>query len=77
MENIRIEIEDLKAVVFVLPDNDFTALIATLEYEIENWDIKVKTDAPGVMSQLMGSDLWPQGNSPSYTVCRRNRLSRG
>jgi alpha-1,3-glucan synthase len=34
-----------------------TILIATLEYEIEDWDIKIKIGGLGVMSSLMGKHL--------------------
>ena len=34
-----------------------TVLIATMEYNIEDWDIKIKIGGLGVMSQLMGQHL--------------------
>ena len=34
-----------------------TILIATMEYNIEDWDIKIKIGGLGVMSQLMGQHL--------------------
>ena len=34
-----------------------TVLIATMEYEIEDWNIKVKIGGLGVMSSLMGKNL--------------------
>ncbi len=34
-----------------------TVLIATMEYEIEDWGIKVKIGGLGVMSSLMGKNL--------------------
>lgn len=37
--------------------NRFTVLIATMEYEIEDWSIKVKIGGLGVMSYLMGKNL--------------------
>jgi alpha-1,3-glucan synthase len=37
-----------------------TILIATLEYEIEDWDIKIKIGGLGVMSSLMGKHLGNQ-----------------
>jgi alpha-1,3-glucan synthase len=37
-----------------------TVLIATMEYEIEDWDIKIKIGGLGVMSSLMGKNLGHQ-----------------
>ncbi|KAL8734945.1 MAG: hypothetical protein Q9181_003013 [Wetmoreana brouardii] len=37
-----------------------TVLIATMEYEIEDWDIKVKIGGLGVMASLMGKNLGHQ-----------------
>ena len=34
-----------------------TVLLATLEYDIEDWDIKIKIGGLGVMAQLMGKNL--------------------
>ena len=36
------------------------ALIATMEYDIEDWDIKIKIGGLGVMAQLMGKHLGHQ-----------------
>lgn len=38
-------------------DNRRTVLIATMEYEIEDWDIKIKIGGLGVMARLMGQNL--------------------
>ena len=38
-------------------------LIATIEYEIEDWNIKVKIGGLGVMASLMGKNLGHQGES--------------
>ncbi|KAI9766186.1 MAG: Cell wall alpha-1,3-glucan synthase ags1 [Geoglossum simile] len=37
-----------------------TVLIATMEYDIEDWEIKVKIGGLGVMAQLMGKNLGHQ-----------------
>ena len=37
-----------------------TVLIATMEYDIEDWDIKIKIGGLGVMAQLMGKNLGHQ-----------------
>ena len=37
-----------------------TVLIATMEYEIEDWDIKIKIGGLGVMASLMGKNLGHQ-----------------
>ncbi|RDH26749.1 hypothetical protein BDQ94DRAFT_164227 [Aspergillus welwitschiae] len=37
-----------------------TVLIATMEYDIEDWDIKIKIGGLGVMAQLMGKTLGHQ-----------------
>ena len=37
-----------------------TILIATMEYDIEDWDIKIKIGGLGVMAQLMGKHLGHQ-----------------
>ena len=39
------------------PPKRLTVLIATMEYEIEDWGIKVKIGGLGVMSSLMGKHL--------------------
>ncbi|KAJ9408695.1 putative alpha-1,3-glucan synthase [Paecilomyces variotii] len=41
-------------------DNRRTVLIATMEYDIEDWDIKIKIGGLGVMAQLMGKNLGHQ-----------------
>lgn len=41
-------------------DNRRTVLIATMEYEIEDWDIKIKIGGLGVMARLMGQNLGHQ-----------------
>jgi alpha-1,3-glucan synthase len=41
-------------------DNRRTVLIATMEYEIEDWNIKVKIGGLGVMASLMGKSLGHQ-----------------
>jgi alpha-1,3-glucan synthase len=38
-----------------------TVLIATMEYDIDDWDIKIKIGGLGVMAQLMGKNLGHQG----------------
>lgn len=38
-----------------------TVLIATLEYDIDDWNIKIKIGGLGVMAQLMGKNLEHQG----------------
>lgn len=40
--------------------NRRTVLIATMEYEIEDWEIKIKIGGLGVMAQLMGQNLGHQ-----------------
>lgn len=40
--------------------NRRTVLIATMEYEIEDWDIKIKIGGLGVMANLMGKNLGHQ-----------------
>ncbi|KAL9004469.1 MAG: hypothetical protein Q9188_002722, partial [Gyalolechia gomerana] len=40
--------------------NRRTVLIATMEYEIEDWDIKIKIGGLGVMASLMGKNLGHQ-----------------
>lgn len=40
--------------------NRRTVLIATMEYEIEDWDIKIKIGGLGVMARLMGQNLGHQ-----------------
>ena len=40
--------------------NRQTILIATMEYDIEDWDIKIKIGGLGVMAQLMGKHLGHQ-----------------
>ncbi|KAL8938873.1 MAG: hypothetical protein Q9211_003009 [Gyalolechia sp. 1 TL-2023] len=40
--------------------NRRTVLIATMEYEIEDWDIKIKIGGLGVMASLMGKTLGHQ-----------------
>jgi alpha-1,3-glucan synthase len=40
--------------------NRRTVLIATMEYEIEDWEIKIKIGGLGVMSSLMGKNLGHQ-----------------
>jgi alpha-1,3-glucan synthase len=37
-----------------------TVLIATMEYDIEDWEIKIKIGGLGVMAQLMGKNLGHQ-----------------
>lgn len=37
-----------------------TVLIATMEYDIEDWAIKIKIGGLGVMAQLMGKHLGHQ-----------------
>ncbi|KAI4280846.1 MAG: hypothetical protein L6R38_004122 [Xanthoria sp. 2 TBL-2021] len=37
-----------------------TVLIATMEYEIEDWDVKIKIGGLGVMASLMGKNLGHQ-----------------
>lgn len=37
-----------------------TVLIATMEYDIEDWNIKIKIGGLGVMAQLMGKNLMHQ-----------------
>ena len=50
--------ENVAAGVFPLVNkNRRTALIATMEYDIEDWAIKVKIGGLGVMAQLMASAL--------------------
>ncbi|KXT07823.1 hypothetical protein AC579_7083 [Pseudocercospora musae] len=39
------------------PDTRRTVLIATMEYDIEDWNIKIKIGGLGVMAQLMGKNL--------------------
>ena len=41
-----------------------TVLIATMEYDIEDWEIKIKIGGLGVMAQLMGKNLGHQGEFP-------------
>ena len=53
--------EDVSAGVFPLvSENRRTVLIATMEYDIEDWQIKVKIGGLGVMAQLMGKNLETQ-----------------
>ncbi|KAI4257033.1 MAG: hypothetical protein L6R42_005892, partial [Xanthoria sp. 1 TBL-2021] len=40
--------------------NRRTVLIATMEYEIEDWDVKIKIGGLGVMASLMGKNLGHQ-----------------
>ncbi|KAJ9654948.1 hypothetical protein H2201_008910, partial [Coniosporium apollinis] len=40
--------------------NRRTVLIATMEYDIEDWEIKIKIGGLGVMAQLMGKNLGHQ-----------------
>lgn len=40
--------------------NRRTVLIATMEYEIEDWDIRIKIGGLGVMARLMGQNLGHQ-----------------
>lgn len=40
--------------------NRRTVLIATMEYEIDDWDIKIKIGGLGVMARLMGQNLGHQ-----------------
>ncbi|KAJ5153544.1 uncharacterized protein N7482_010022 [Penicillium canariense] len=40
-----------------LPRPKRTVLLATLEYDIEDWNIKIKIGGLGVMAQLMGKNL--------------------
>lgn len=64
---VRNDPEDAPATSSILPSagptmvdagaNRRTVLIATLEYEIEDWDIKIKIGGLGVMSSLMGKHL--------------------
>ncbi|KAK5172317.1 Cell wall alpha-1,3-glucan synthase ags1 [Saxophila tyrrhenica] len=42
------------------PDHRRTVLIATMEYDIEDWEIKIKIGGLGVMAQLMGKNLGHQ-----------------
>jgi alpha-1,3-glucan synthase len=44
-------------VVLSLPETRRTVLIATMEYDIEDWAIKIKIGGLGVMAQLMGKNL--------------------
>lgn len=60
--------------------NRRTVLIATMEYEIEDWDIKIKIGGLGVMARLMGQNLdhqnliwvvvstYPSDMTPSYIL---------
>lgn len=41
-------------------DDRRTVLIATMEYEIDDWDIKIKIGGLGVMARLMGQNLGHQ-----------------
>ena len=43
--------------VDVMPARRRTVLIATMEYDIEDWAIKIKIGGLGVMAQLMGKNL--------------------
>ena len=46
-----------------------TVLIATLEYDIADWNIKIKIGGLGVMAQLMGKNLEHQdlvSSHPSF-----------
>jgi alpha-1,3-glucan synthase len=53
--------ENVAAGVFPLVNkNRRTTLIATMEYDIEDWAIKVKIGGLGVMAQLMGKNLESQ-----------------
>lgn len=42
------------------PEHNRTVLIATMEYDIEDWDIKIKIGGLGVMASLMGKALGHQ-----------------
>ena len=53
--------ENLSASVFPLVNESRrTVLIATMEYDIDDWQIKVKIGGLGVMAQLMGKNLESQ-----------------
>jgi alpha-1,3-glucan synthase len=43
-----------------------TVLIATMEYDIEDWAIKIKIGGLGVMAQLMGKSLTHQVRMPVF-----------
>ena len=47
---------DLSIVAAPLSKERRTVLIATMEYDIEDWAIKVKIGGLGVMAQLMGKN---------------------
>ncbi len=67
-----------------LPPKRRTVLIATVEYNIDDWNIKVKIGGLGVMAQLMGKALghqdliWvvPVWAISSIPKCQRRRQSR-
>ena len=52
--------ETAGAVVGVPAADRRTVLIATMEYDIKDWDIKIKIGGLGVMAQLMGANLGHQ-----------------
>ncbi|KAJ5999260.1 hypothetical protein N7451_007070 [Penicillium sp. IBT 35674x] len=58
-----IEVEQVSALGVVplaatsIPKPKRTVLLATLEYDIEDWSIKIKIGGLGVMAQLMGKNL--------------------
>ena len=51
------EYENTRQVPKTVVQKRLTVLIATMEYDIEDWAIKVKIGGLGVMSSLMGKNL--------------------
>ncbi|PNS16674.1 Cell wall alpha-1,3-glucan synthase ags1 [Sphaceloma murrayae] len=57
MMSPRHSIEPSMAAAAAIPSKRRTVLIATMEYDIADWNIKIKIGGLGVMAQLMGKHL--------------------
>ena len=55
--NALLEQENADRITKTVIHKRLTVLIATMEYDIEDWAIKVKIGGLGVMSSLMGKNL--------------------
>ncbi|KAJ5589900.1 hypothetical protein N7450_003872 [Penicillium hetheringtonii] len=57
LENSAVEDIPMEIAAAGAPDQKRTVLIATMEYDIQDWNIKIKIGGLGVMAQLMGQNL--------------------
>jgi alpha-1,3-glucan synthase len=70
-QSLAMEMAPNSALTLATPGKRRCVLIATMEYDIEDWNIKIKIGGLGVMAQLMGKNLGHQGKNLHPLSCFR------